>query len=81
MSTHATRRSPSFRHIVAAGSLFVAAMVLMGAGATSPTHPAAAGPDTTVSIDLAFKTHLDMDMPEQDVYIERVPGSGKVGIS
>jgi len=30
------------------------------------------------SIDLAFVTHLDMDLPEQDVYIERVPGSGNV---
>ncbi|MDT8436115.1 MAG: hypothetical protein RRA92_05100 [Gemmatimonadota bacterium] len=27
---------------------------------------------------LAFVTHLDMDMPEQDVYIERQPGSGEV---
>ena len=31
-----------------------------------------------VSIDLAFITHLDADLPEQDVYIERVPGSGEV---
>ncbi len=31
-----------------------------------------------VSFDLAFGTHLDMDLPEQDVYIERVPGSGQV---
>jgi hypothetical protein len=30
------------------------------------------------SIDLAFITHLDADLPEQDVYIERVPGSGDV---
>ena len=28
-------------------------------------------------MDLAFKTHLDVDMPEQDVYIERETGSGK----
>lgn len=31
-----------------------------------------------VALDLAFVTHLDMDLPEQDVYIERVPGSGEV---
>ena len=31
-----------------------------------------------VSIDLAFVTHLDMEMPEQDVFIEREPGSGDV---
>ena len=31
-----------------------------------------------VALDLAFVTHLDMDLPEQDVYIERVPGSGQV---
>ncbi len=31
-----------------------------------------------VSIDLAFITHLEMDLPEQDVFIERVPGSGEV---
>ena len=30
-----------------------------------------------VSFQLSFKTHLDMGLPEQDVYIERVPGSGK----
>ena len=33
---------------------------------------------TTVSIDLAFVTHLDLDLPEQDVFIEREPGSGQV---
>ena len=31
-----------------------------------------------VSLDLAFVTHLDMEMPEQDVYIERERGTGKV---
>ena len=30
------------------------------------------------TIELAFITHLDAGMPEQDVYIEREPGSGKV---
>ena len=31
-----------------------------------------------VSIDLAFVTHLDMDLPEQDVFIEREKGSRDV---
>lgn len=32
----------------------------------------------SASIDLAFVTHLDMGLPEQDVFIEREPGSGEV---
>ena len=36
------------------------------------------GPGDPVSLDLAFVTHLDMELPEQDVYIEREPGSGEV---
>ena len=32
----------------------------------------------SVSVDLAFVTHLDLDLAEQDVYIERVKGSGEV---
>jgi hypothetical protein len=35
-------------------------------------------PKPSVSVDLAFITHLDADMPEQDVYIERVKNSGEV---
>ncbi len=31
-----------------------------------------------ISFELAFNTHLDMNLPEQDVYIERVAGSGEV---
>jgi hypothetical protein len=34
--------------------------------------------DSQISIDIAFITHLDAGMPEQDVYIERTPGSGEV---
>lgn len=30
------------------------------------------------AIDLAFVTHLDANLPEQDVFIERVAGSGEV---
>ena len=35
-------------------------------------------PASSNSIKLAFITHLDANMAEQDVYIEREPGSGKV---
>ena len=31
-----------------------------------------------VSVDLAFITHLDAGLPEQDVYIEREPGTGEI---
>lgn len=34
--------------------------------------------DKPVSFDLTFAYHIDMDMAEQDVFIERVKGSGKV---
>ncbi|NIN11725.1 MAG: hypothetical protein GTO61_10060 [Gemmatimonadales bacterium] len=51
---------------------------MTGADGTSPAQPQYASADTTVSIDLAFMTHLDMDLPEQDVFIEREPGSGEV---
>ncbi len=36
-------------------------------------EPAAGSP-----LELAFITHLEADLPEQDVYIEREPGSGLV---
>lgn len=50
------------------------ALLLMSAGAGYADGTAAG----RVSVDLAFKTHLDMDLPEQDVFIEREPGSGWV---
>ena len=34
--------------------------------------------DNKVNIPLAFASYLDANLPEQDVYIERVPGSGDV---
>ena len=33
---------------------------------------------TDIAFDVAFVTHIDADMPEQDVFIEREPGSGEV---
>ena len=34
--------------------------------------------NSPVSLPLAFSSYLDADLPEQDVYIERIPGSGEV---
>jgi hypothetical protein len=36
------------------------------------------GQSQEISLDLAFVTHLDMGLIEQDVFIEKVPGSGEV---
>jgi hypothetical protein len=41
---------------------------VQGSGATGQSY----------SIDLAFITHLDASLPEQDIYIEREPGSSEV---
>ena len=75
MSNRTTHRNQPLWAVFAGISLFLGAALMTGAGETAD-HRAAS--DTTVSIDLAFMTHLDMDLPEQDVYIERVPGSGEV---
>jgi hypothetical protein len=37
-----------------------------------------AGEPVSYSFDVAFQTHLDINLPEQDVYLEREPGSGEV---
>lgn len=34
--------------------------------------------DKPITFEVAFKTHLDMDLPEQDVFIERRKGSSEV---
>jgi hypothetical protein len=48
-------------------------------------QPASAAPATSPSpksraltFDIAFATHIDENLPEQDVYLERVPGTGLV---
>ncbi len=63
--------------VIGAG-LVLATMAMTDSGRDSASLRRVARADTTVSIDLAFITHLDADLPEQDVYIERVPGSGEV---
>ncbi|MEZ4425300.1 MAG: hypothetical protein R3E98_18015 [Gemmatimonadota bacterium] len=61
-------------------ALAAALLVLAGASGADevPSFRSSATPDTATSIELAFATHLDMDLPEQDVYLERAPGSGEV---
>ncbi len=54
--------------------LLVAAIV----AAQAETAPSAADDPGRVAVRLAFKTHLDEGLPEQDVFIERQPGSGEV---
>ncbi len=54
-------------------SLTIVALATSGSGAL-PTSALA----ETVSFEIAFMTHLDMNLPEQDVYIERTSGSNDV---
>lgn len=58
--------------------ILMAVVALYGMSQSSPSHRSAIKADTSMSIELAFVTHLDMELPEQDVYIEREPGSDKV---
>lgn len=82
------------RSIREVGAMTVLMMLVLGGvlvaaspeSAVEPTVAEAAEVDATEvalvesngSIELAFVTHLDAELPEQDVYIERVPGSGEV---
>ncbi len=62
---------------IAFASLSLAAAALAANGEPGTTG-AADTPKPTTSVDLAFITHLDLDLPEQDVFIEREAGSGSV---
>lgn len=46
--------------------------------AQSAERAAPAQADGRLEFEVAFINHLDANMPEQDVYIERVPGSGEL---
>lgn len=64
-----------------AGFALALTIMLGGLAAKSTVAPLSMdvpAADTVTTIDLAFHTHLDADLPEQDVYIERTPGSGEV---
>lgn len=63
-------------HITVATLALAGAAVLASTTAAEPSAEMIT--DGPVSIELAFMTHLDMNLPEQDVFIEREPGSGEV---
>ncbi len=71
MPTHAPRRTQPLRLAVVAAGLVLGILVISAAFTATPVIP------STV-LELAFGTHLDMEMPEQDVFIEREKGSGEV---
>lgn len=59
--------------------LFTLWLGMAAAATTANAEPAnAEAADAGYTIDLAFITHLDASMPEQDVFIERESGSGQV---
>ncbi|MDF1701982.1 MAG: hypothetical protein P1V36_12565 [Planctomycetota bacterium] len=68
--------------LMAAGAaLTVFALCIVSVGETSSAAAEAATAPKAgdrVAFEIAFKTHLDMDLPEQDAFIEREPGSGKL---
>jgi hypothetical protein len=73
-------RNPSRALILAmacAVSLPACQSARTGTPATDQAAPVAASADA-ISFDLAFVTHLDVDLPEQDAYIEREAGSGEL---
>ena len=75
---------------IASGAAIVSAGLLIAiapraTGAAEEQHPTSPDPVGNAkpavgsgSIDIAFITHLDAGLAEQDVYIEREPGSGEV---
>ncbi len=77
MSEHANRSIQPLG-LAMIGVLGMGTLAMTGPNGASPSLRAVAPSDTSVSIDLAFITHLDADLPEQDVYIERVAGSGEI---
>jgi len=57
-------------------ALLWAAAVHVAPASFAQDRPSVSGAE--YSFEVAFLTHLDMDLPEQDVFIERTPGSGEV---
>ena len=54
------------------GSVMALGLFAGGASAAEQTY------DAPVSLDLVFIFHIDEDLAEQDVFVEREPGSGQV---
>jgi hypothetical protein len=77
MIKHANKRNQPVLAVAGVGLLLVTA-AMTGTDPGSPSNQPIADADTSMSIELAFVTHLDMELPEQDVFIERAPGSDEV---
>ncbi len=80
--THINPASPK-RLATYAAAVALTASVALASPNTTPestdtSKDASTSSGTSYSIDLAFITHLDLDLPEQDVFIEREPGSNEV---
>ena len=78
MKSTRLQRTRGLEMIAATTAVMLGALPAAYSGGSPASGNADAVADTTTSIQLAFGTHLDMDLPEQDVYIERETGSGKV---
>ncbi len=78
MTDNSTRTHRIANRLIAAAGLVLATLAFAAASAQADD---AAFTDTAprgLSVDLAFGTHLDMGLPEQDIFIERQPGSNQV---
>ena len=64
----------TFKHKILAAGLVAA----LGTGAGTAFAVGVSDYDPPVSFDLTFVFHIDDDLAEQDVFIEREPGSGQV---
>jgi hypothetical protein len=84
MSFDSLTLRPVARGLAASFSvLALAGLAMAGSGADKSDREAEAGGESAassdrISFEVAFMTHLEMDLPEQDVFLERVPGSGEV---
>ena len=66
------------KRLAALGGVVVLGTAVIMAANSSALLPEAASTEMELSIELVFGTYLDMDLPEQDVYLKGTNGSGKV---
>ena len=59
-------------------TLVLASVVFLLPACDDVAQAPVASENGEIAFEIAFVTHLDMDMPEQDVFIEREAGSGQV---
>ncbi|MEM7225693.1 MAG: hypothetical protein AAF495_22125 [Pseudomonadota bacterium] len=56
----------------------IATTIIAGLGLGAGQAHAVGEYDPPVSFDLTFNLHIDDDLAEQDIFVEKVPGSGQV---